>query len=47
MDKETQDSPNQRETTAAANGWLVIVLTALVAVLLVKSVFDSISNSTF
>jgi S1-C subfamily serine protease len=44
MDKENQDSPNQRETTAAANGWLVIVLTALVAVLLVKSVFDSISN---
>jgi S1-C subfamily serine protease len=33
-------NPDRRETTAAANGWLVIVLTMLVAILLAKSVMD-------
>jgi S1-C subfamily serine protease len=33
-------NPDRRETTAAANGWLVIVLTLLVGILLAKSVMD-------
>lgn len=35
----------ERETAASANGWLVLVLTGLVAVLLVKSVFDSMRRA--
>ena len=44
MSTNFPDSPNPRETAAAANGWLVIVLTLLVAVLLLKSIFDSFRN---
>ncbi len=41
MSSNLSDHSPRQETTAAANGWLVIVLTLLVGVLLVKSVLDS------
>lgn len=44
MGIQTQGNPSRKGTTAATNGWLVIVLTVLVAVLLLKSILDSLSN---
>ncbi len=44
MSNFNPENSNPRETAAAANGWLVVVLTALVATLLFKSVAETINN---
>jgi S1-C subfamily serine protease len=44
MNGNTPEHSQGRESAAAANGWLVIVLTVLVSVLLLKSVFDTFRN---
>ena len=44
MSSNLPDIPPRRESAAAANGWLVIVLTGLTAVLLFKTLSDGFRN---
>ncbi len=44
MSKNISDNPLRRESTAAANGWLVILLAGLAGLLLFKTVSDGFRN---